>query len=279
LYIRHSAYHKALRETQVKLKATLHARENALQKATLRLNELQHEKNYREWADLLMANLHSVNKGDTTVKLPNYYDNGKYVELKLKRERSAAQNAAFYYSKAKNQRKEVEQLELSIARWKRDVAELESQRQQLLEAKDLTSSKTFIASLREGPTDMAKETDNLFHRYEHMGYVILVGKNAKNNDLLTTRHAYKEDLWFHVRDAPGSHVLVKHQAGKQYPRSVITYAAQLAAYYSKRRLEHTCPVVFTPRKFVRKRKGDSAGAVVLDRERTLLVTPGLVPGD
>ena len=277
LHTRHSAYHKTHKAVQAKLSTTLEARENALQKTTTRLNALRHEKNYREWADLLMANLHNIKTGVTKVTLPSHYDQDRQIEVKLKREWSAAQNAAFYYSKARNQRKEVDQLQLSIERWTHDIAELKKKLHQLQEAKDMTSLQALDASLGDTSAESASETEKLFHRFEHMGFVILVGKSAKNNDLLTKHHAYKEDLWFHVRDAPGSHVLVKYQAGKQYPGGVITYAAQLAAYYSKRRQEHTCPVVFTSRKFVRKRKGDAAGAVVLDREKTLLVSPGLVP--
>jgi predicted ribosome quality control (RQC) complex YloA/Tae2 family protein len=71
----------------------------------------------------------------------------------------------------------------------------------------------------------------------------------------------------------GSHVLLKYQAGKNFPKEVIERAAQLAAYYSKRKNESLCPVVVTPRKFVRKRKGDLPGAVVVDREDVIMVEP------
>ncbi len=71
----------------------------------------------------------------------------------------------------------------------------------------------------------------------------------------------------------GSHVLIKHQAGKKIPKDVIERAAQLAAYYSKRKNETLCPVAVTPKKFVRKRKGDPAGMVVVEKEDTILVEP------
>jgi hypothetical protein len=279
LRTRHRAYLNARTEIQGKLSTARRSRENALEKALLRLQTLQHEKNYREWADLLMANLQNIHKGKLSVSLPNYYDKNRPIEIKLKREWSAAQNAGYYYTKAKNQQKEIEQLLSTVERCKREISDLANQQQRLPEVKDITALKALVSSVSEDSTHKGREPESLFHRYEHMGFVILVGKNAKNNDLLITQHAYKEDLWFHVRDASGSHVLLKYQAGKQYPKSVITYAAQLAAYYSKRRSEHICPVVVTPRKYVRKRKGDPAGVVVLDREKTLMVTPGLVPAN
>jgi predicted ribosome quality control (RQC) complex YloA/Tae2 family protein len=71
----------------------------------------------------------------------------------------------------------------------------------------------------------------------------------------------------------GSHVIVKHQAGRAFPKDVIEFAASLAAFNSKRKTESLCPVVVTPKKFVRKRKGDPPGMVVVEREEVVMVTP------
>jgi predicted ribosome quality control (RQC) complex YloA/Tae2 family protein len=108
-----------------------------------------------------------------------------------------------------------------------------------------------------------------------MNYKIWIGKNAQHNDTLTLKYSFKEDLWLHAKDVPGSHVLVKYQSGKKFPKEVIERAAQLAAYNSKRKTDSLCPVAFTPKKHVRKRKGDPAGAVVVEREEVILVEPRL----
>ncbi len=97
--------------------------------------------------------------------------------------------------------------------------------------------------------------------------------NAQRNDELTLKYAYKEDLWLHAKDVPGSHVIIKHQSGKNFPKDVIERAAQLAAYYSKRKTDTLCPVAVTPKKYVRKRKGDPAGMVVVEREEVVMVEP------
>jgi predicted ribosome quality control (RQC) complex YloA/Tae2 family protein len=68
-------------------------------------------------------------------------------------------------------------------------------------------------------------------------------------------------------------VILKYQSGRPFPKDVIERAAQLAAYYSKRKNESLCPVTVTPKKFVRKRKGDPAGAVIVEREDVILVEP------
>ena len=116
----------------------------------------------------------------------------------------------------------------------------------------------------------------LFKRFEVEGFEILVGKNSKNNDILTQQYAYKEDLWLHARDATGSHVVVKYKAGKKIPNSVIEAAASLAAYFSKRRNETLAPVIVTQKKFVRKPKGLADGQVVVEKEEVVMVEPRLI---
>ena len=112
-----------------------------------------------------------------------------------------------------------------------------------------------------------------FHEFEFDGFKIRVGKNSKNNDKLTFGNAYKEDLWLHVKDAKGSHVLLKYRSDRKFSKIAIEKAAQLAAYYSKRSTEGLVPVIYTPKKYIRKRKGDPPGLVVVDKEEVLLVEP------
>ena len=115
--------------------------------------------------------------------------------------------------------------------------------------------------------------DQLFKEVDVDGFRILIGRNARNNDLLTQRFAYKEDLWLHARDVTGSHVLIKYRAGKTFPRNVIERAAELAAWYSKRRTDSLCPVTVTPRKYVRKPKGLAEGQVLIEKESVVMVVP------
>ncbi len=101
----------------------------------------------------------------------------------------------------------------------------------------------------------------------------MVGKHAKANDELTLKVANKDDLWLHAKDVAGSHVVIRHQAGKNIPKTVLERAAQLAAWFSKRKTDSLCPVIYTPKKHVRKRKGTAPGAVVVEKEQILMVEP------
>jgi predicted ribosome quality control (RQC) complex YloA/Tae2 family protein len=101
----------------------------------------------------------------------------------------------------------------------------------------------------------------------------LVGKSASNNDELTLKVAQKNDLWLHAKGVSGSHVVIKNQNNKPFPNEVIHYAAQLAAYYSKSKGSAMVPVIFTPKKFVRKPKGANPGQVFVEKEELILVEP------
>ena len=78
----------------------------------------------------------------------------------------------------------------------------------------------------------------------------------------------------HARGVAGSHVLVRH-AAKPLEKATLQIAADLAAYYSKGKTQAMCPVIYTPRKFVRKPKGAAAGAVLLEKESVIMATPKL----
>ncbi len=105
------------------------------------------------------------------------------------------------------------------------------------------------------------------------GWQIWIGKNANNNDLLTQKYAKKDDLWLHARDVAGSHVIIRKRSGMVFPKNIIERAAELAAFYSKRKTDTVCSVIVTQKKYVRKPKNMAAGKVIVDKEETLLVVP------
>src|SRR5258706_2819454 len=221
-----------------------------------------------------MANLNNVKTGQKKISLPSFYDD-TVVEIKLKEELNAQKNAEIFYRKAKNQQIEINKLKEAIAQKENEITKLKK----MIEFIDGLEN---LKELRGVTTDAGLnkkshgQAENLpFHEFEFKGFRILVGRNAEGNDKLTLKYSFKDDLWLHAKDVAGSHVLIKYQSGKNFPKDVIEYAAGLAAYNSKRKNESLCPVAFTPKKFVRKRKGDPAGMVVVEREEVILVEPKL----
>ena len=250
---------------------------NYIRSAQDKLDRLHEQGDYKQYGDIIMANLHNIRMGDKTAEVFDFYNN-RMVKINLKENISPQKNAEHYYRKSKNQNIEIQTLRNNIASRKEKVKQLQEFIDTVENIQDIKQLRLFSSKnkLKTSQGQPAGEKP-MFKTYEHMGFQILVGRNAKNNDLLTFRYGYKEDLWLHAKDVKGSHVLIKHQAGKNFPKPVITVAAQLAAFNSSQRNSDTCPVIFTPRKFVRKSKGMPAGAVVLDKEEIIFVKPAIIP--
>lgn len=250
----------------------LHALEGNIKRAQSRLTELDNDSNYRLRADLIMANLHAIKPGTENISLPDFYHENRLVEVKLKKELTPQKNAELLYRKAKNQQIEKEHVSRVLNAKEAEKLEMEIKLEQLSNVSDLKNLRALSGEFNEG--DKEKKRDPLPYReVEFHGFKIWIGKSAQSNDVLTLKYSYKDDLWLHAKDVAGSHVLLKYQAGKNFPRDVIERAAQLAAYYSKRKNETLCPVTVTQKKYVRKRKGDPPGAVIVDREEVLMVVP------
>ncbi|HWZ22976.1 MAG TPA: NFACT RNA binding domain-containing protein [Cytophagaceae bacterium] len=239
-----------------------------------KLKELQEQTRYDEIANILMANLHQVPKNVDSVELFNFYTD-KLIKIKIKGELTPQKNAENYYRKYKNQKIELAELEKNISNKKSESVKLQEQLDFIEHCEELKILRKYKKenNLLEEKVKKEKEQESLFRRFEIEGFEILVGKSAKNNDVLIQKYSFKEDLWLHARDVAGSHVLIKYKAGKTFPKSVIEKAAQLAAYYSKRKTDSLCPVIVTPKKFVRKPKGALEGQVLVEREEVLLVKP------
>ncbi|WP_435357103.1 NFACT RNA binding domain-containing protein [Emticicia sp. SJ17W-69] len=248
-----------------------------LQDAFRRLEMVDSAVKNEELGHILMANLHQIEERAERVELFDFYRN-ENIFIKLKPELSPQKNAENYYRKSKNEKIEVEKLMENIESREQLLATINAHIQAIDEAENLKTLRNYLKvnKLAQVSKSAVISYKELFKRFEVEGFEILVGKNSKNNDVLTQQYAYKEDLWLHARDATGSHVVVKYKAGKKIPNSVIEAAASLAAYFSKRRNETLAPVIVTQKKFVRKPKGLADGQVVVEKEEVVMVEPRLI---
>ncbi len=111
------------------------------------------------------------------------------------------------------------------------------------------------------------------------GWTVLVGRNNRENDILTHQVASPRDLWFHARGVSGSHVVLRRSGRSDSPSmEAIEQAASIAAYYSKARASGMVPVIYTEKRYVRKPRRAPAGAAVCIREKVVLVEPRLPAG-
>jgi predicted ribosome quality control (RQC) complex YloA/Tae2 family protein len=244
-----------------------------IEKNESRLSEIADTNLTEQTAHLIMANLHQIPQNVEKFEVFDFYNNQNKI-IKLKKDLSPQKNAEIYYRKAKNEKIELENLQKNLQKKYEELNQIEKH---LLAIEKIDNLKELRKYAKENQLmNVEKEIshqDTLFKKFYYQNFEIWVGKNAKNNDLLTQKYAYKEDLWLHAKDVSGSHVIIKYQAGKPFPKDVIEKAASLAAYYSKRSNDSLCPVIFTPKKFVRKTKDLAEGQVIVEKEEVLMVIP------
>ena len=197
-----------------------------IEKTNFKKAELGNKTSHRDMADLIMANLHLIEPNKASVELLNFYTNEKIV-VKLNPRMSAQHNAEKFYNKAKNVEIEIKKLTEAIATKERLLDTLNQNTKTVGNASDMSDLKEFLK--KEKRKDSAKSTP--FKEFDIDGFIVLVGNNAKQNDLLTLKYAKKEDLFFHAKDVSGSHVILKQVSGKNISNNTLEKTAALAAYY------------------------------------------------
>ncbi|MGB3589567.1 MAG: NFACT RNA binding domain-containing protein [Tunicatimonas sp.] len=248
--------------------------EQYIRKNQRALAKLETGLQHQQIADILMANLHQVSTGVTEVALFDFYHD-QTVNIKLNRQLSPQKNAERYYRKAKNQKIEVDQLRKNIDQKESQLIATEVHLEYLEPLDDLSEIRQYAEEHQLLSGKAEEEKTFPFRVFNLDGYAVWVGKSAKNNDELIRNYAHKDDLWLHAKDVTGSHIIIKQQGNQPPPPYVVEQAAQIAAHYSKRKSDSLCPVIVTPRKYVRKSKNLPPGAVIVDREEVLMVEPKL----
>lgn len=225
---------------------------------------------YRIYGDILLQNIDSIRKGD----LRFLFDlNGNLTEIKLKENLTPSENARFYYEKYKKQKGSADILKQKIILYKKQKINLESELGKFLQLKEY---KTLIREEKKMEKESHDETSRFRKFTLNEKYEVWVGKDSVTNDMLTTKYASPNDLWFHVRGASGSHTVLKVSNKKEVTgKEIINKAASIAAYYSKARNASSVPVAYCQKKYVKKKKGFKEGSVVMEREKVIFVKPGL----
>ena len=235
----------------------------------------------RQLGDILTANIHRVQKGQTMVECEDFYDETMaLIQIPLSPTLSPQQNAAkFYkdYTRMKNAEKELtRQIELGG----QELQYLQSVLDELNRAGSEQELEEIRRELQEGGYVKAdsgkkkmKQSKLAPMRFESTdGFPIYVGRNNKQNDELTFKMARKDDLWLHASKVHGSHVIIAC-AGVTPPDNTITQAAQLAAYYAETTGGQNIAVDMTPVKQVKKIPNGKPGMVIYHSYKTVIANP------
>ncbi len=246
---------------------------NYISKTKQELSLFNESSDFDKIANILMANVHLKIENETSHSFFDFYTNQE-ITIKLKPDHSMQKNAENYYRKAKNRKIELDKLLENIAKKQENLQHWQQQLLEIQAIEDIKLVRQFAKTHKINVEASPQEQPAFpFRTFEVNGFQIWMGRNSENNDLLTLKYAFKEDLWLHAKDVSGSHVVVKYQSGKTFPKNVIEAAAEIAAFHSKRKADSLVPVTVTPKKYVRKPKGFAAGKVIVEREDVVLVQP------
>ncbi|MBQ8636982.1 MAG: NFACT family protein [Clostridia bacterium] len=247
------------------------------------LKDAENKDKYRRFGDLITSSIYMIQQGMTEVSVSDYFEPDlPTVIIPLSPQLTPAENAQKYYkkyTKAKNAETEVmKQLESTLT----EKEYLESTLSFVENCTTLSDINAIRAELAEQGYIKSrtqnrrkqKEPNSLpYHFISSDGFDIYVGKNNLQNDVLTLKFANSQDIWFHTKKIHGSHTVIKLGVDKDVPKTTLTEAAQLAAYYSKGRDSGQVPVDYTAVKNVKKPNGAKPGMVIYDNYNTIYTTP------
>ena len=243
---------------------------------------------YRKYGELIMANLARIRKGDAEVVLPDLHEGGHLKAVITLQPNLAPQaNAEVYFKKARtaDRRARLARDKLDVAtRRLSDLTRVLDEIETIEDPRRLTEIEEKVLFVKPpGRKEKPPEDEKAARlgirprRYEIApGWTVLVGRSARENDILTHRYASPSDLWFHARQAQGAHVVLRREKGKALPPpNILHKAAAIAAYYSKARTSTHVPVSYTEKRYVKKVRKGPAGTAAMLREKVVFVDPWL----
>jgi len=293
-YTQRDAIEHMMQKSQAVRKAVSSTRSKIAKKIASQHAELaaaQDRDSLRRCGDLITGSLHLAEKGMTKANFPDYAsypdEDGNYpmVEVKLNPTLSAQQNAQWYYKQYRRARNAETVLKDMIASGEREVVYLDSVLDELTRAAtvaELTEIKRELAangyvSQKWAETGRrGKERDTGLKPFEYTssgGFTILAGRNNRQNEQITLRQAMKNDLWFHVQKAAGSHVVLFCPPGSEPDNRTLEEAAMIAAFHSSCGVAEHIPVDYTRIKYVHRQPDGKTGMVLYTNYKTIYITP------
>jgi len=276
-------------QLQQKIKNILNKLDSKADKYKKKLEQSANSDIYRAQADLLMANLHKWEIGMESITLDDFETSQPITINNLAPNKNAIQNAQGLYKKHQKLKRAknvvqplLEEVETEInylKQIKNNISQLDNS-----DGEDLTTLHEIKAELihQKYIEDAQYRQDNSNQESKPRnyktpsGFEVLVGRNNRQNDILTSKIATDYDLWFHSQEIAGSHVLLRLNAGDTPEEKDLQFTANLAAYYSQGRESEQIPVIYTKPKYVYKPKGAKPGMVIYTRETVMWAKPSQV---
>lgn len=235
---------------------------------------------YLRIGELLKINFHSLKIGMGNIKLLDY-DSEKEITIKLDAFRTPSQNIEKYFKKYKKSKNAIGIKKATLTHYKQTLQRILKYKTKieiiasLDKLKILENEINNILNIPLLSKQTEKKSSKQLGRHFILGnnFKAIVSKNDKEADQILKQIARGNDYWFHIRDFPGSHVIVKREKSKEIDQKTKLEAAQLAVYYSKARNSTIADVMFTMIKYIHKNKNTPAGLVFPTQEKNIRIKP------
>lgn len=252
-----------------------------INKHMYQLNVTEKREKYRLYGELITSNIYAIQQGDKYLVTNNFYsEDYEEITIPLDVNLTPNENAQKYFKKYNKQKRGFEASQIQLRESKNELNYLES----ILNSINSCETEEDINDIREElflqgyvkKKKILKNKNKKAHSKPYLyissdGFEILVGKNNLQNDELTLKTAHKNDIWFHTKDIPGSHVIVRKE-NKDIPNTTLEEAAHLAVYYSKSKNSSLVPVDYTEVRNVKKPNGAKPGMVIYKTNETAYIT-------
>ena len=260
-----------LREKAIKKISSDEARvASTLRKLEKKSGQYEQFETYKQTGDLLMSNIHMINRGDKWVKVFNFYNDNAETEIELDPTISPEKNAERYYSRYRKAKSGVEKVEEDLQNHRLMLKNLKNDRESIEKETDLSVLKSFIEAIPKQSSSEKKEKPPGLN-YRSGPFTILVGRSSSENDKLLRNYVRGNDIWLHTRDYPGGYVFIKTIKGKSVPLENLLDAGNLALFYSKGRASGRGELYYTQVKYLRRAKDGPKGLVLPTQEKNLSV--------
>jgi predicted ribosome quality control (RQC) complex YloA/Tae2 family protein len=236
-------------------------------------------RDYARYGELLKTNLDLIKKGQREITIVDYFEETlPTLTIPLDSAKTPHGNMDDYFRKHRKYLASMRELHPRIEAGQSELAAMRREFDAIMQGTwqpppVLTEGGTKRHDLARSRTKLHSQTrQGPFRRFTSAdGLLIFVGKNARENEELTFGLAKSDDVWLHARGAPGSHVVVRLGKGQDVPPETLRDAATLALLYSDLKKSGKGDVIFTKRKWVKKAKSQTAGAVIVTREKSVFV--------
>ena len=261
--------------------------ERCEKKLALQLDKVQEgedAEHFKIWGELLTANLYQIKQGDSA-EVINYYDpEQQMITIPMQANLTPNENAQKYFKKYAKAKAGAQQSIIQAGHTQDELNYLDSIKNSLRNAQtpadlqdirlELEAAEYVKARLTKQNKKNKKEPEFKPLILHYNDIELLVGKNNVQNDYVTTKQARNNDVWFHAKDIPGSHVIIRnHQEQRELSQDVLDFAAHIAAYFSKGRQSALVPVDYTLKRHVHKPNGAKPGRVIYENQKTIYITP------